>query len=96
MQGQDQRDLTTINNQRMLKLYPNPAISFIKFEFLKNYEKGYTLQVVNFIGRQVYEVKNVTPTTTVDLSSYNRGVYIYQLKDASGKIVESGKFQVAR
>lgn len=96
MQGQDQRDLTTINNQRMLKLYPNPAISFIKFEFLKNYEKGYTLQVINFIGRQVYEVKNVTPTTTVDLSSYNRGVYIYQLKDASGKIVESGKFQVAR
>lgn len=96
MQGQDQRDLTTINNQRMLKLYPNPAISFIKFEFLKNYEKGYTLQVINFIGRQVYEVKNVTPTTTLDLSPYNRGVYIYQLKDASGKIVESGKFQVAR
>lgn len=95
-QGQDRRELTAESGQRIMKLYPNPAISFIKFEFQKTYEKGYTLQVINFIGRQVFEAKNVNPTTTLDLTSYNRGVYIYQLKDPTGKIVESGKFQVAR
>lgn len=94
--GQERHDISAYASQRVMKLYPNPAVSFIKFEFQKNYEKGYTLQVINFIGRQVFEAKNVNPSTTLDLSSYNRGVYIYQLKDQSGKIVESGKFQVAR
>ena len=95
-QGQDRREVSADATQRIMKLYPNPAISFIKFDFQKNYERGYTLQVINFIGRQVFEVKNINASTTLDLSSYNRGVYIYQLKDQSGKIVESGKFQVAR
>ena len=82
--------------QHVLKVYPNPATTFTKFEFQKNFDKGYTLQVINFIGKQVYEAKNISSTTTLDLSSYNRGVYIYQLKDQSGKIVESGKFQVSK
>jgi hypothetical protein len=32
----------------------------------------------------------------VDLADFNRGVYIYHLRDLSGKIIESGKFQVSR
>lgn len=81
---------------RIMKLYPNPAVSFIKFEAQKNIDKGYTLQVINFIGKQVYEAKNINNSTTLDLSTYNRGVYIYQLKDQSGKVLESGKFQVSK
>ena len=27
-------------------------------------------------------------------NNYSRGLYIYQLQDLSGKLVESGKFQV--
>jgi hypothetical protein len=65
-------------------------------EFERNFNSGYTLQIINFIGRQVYESKKVNASTTLDLSSYNRGVYIYQLKDVSGKVVESGKFQVSK
>lgn len=82
--------------QRILKVYPNPATTFTKFEFQKSFDKGYTLQVINFIGKQVFEAKNISSTTTLDLSSFNRGVYIYQLKDQSGKILESGKFQVSK
>ena len=81
---------------RIIKFYPNPASSSINFDFQKGYDKGYTIQVFNFIGKQVSEVKNVTPKTTLDISDYNRGIYIYQLKDINGKLVESGKFQVAR
>ena len=62
----------------------------------KDYERGYTLHVINFIGRQVQEVKNLNASTTLDLSSFSRGVFIYQLKDQTGKLIESGKFQVAR
>jgi len=79
-----------------MKFYPNPAASVINFDFQKNYEKGYSIQVYNFIGKQVSEVKNVSPKTTLNVSDYFRGIYIYQLKDNNGKIIESGKFQVAR
>ena len=82
--------------QRIMKFYPNPATTFIKAEFQKNFNAGYSLQIINFIGKQVYEAKNVNSSTTLDLSTYTRGVYIYQLKDPSGKVIESGKFQVSK
>ena len=94
--GQDNRENLQDAASRIMKIYPNPAVSFIKFDFQKNYEKGYTLQVINFIGRQVHEAKNINASTTLDLSAFNRGVYIYQLKDQSGRVVESGKFQVTK
>ena len=94
--GQENRQPVQDGAQRIMKLYPNPAVSFIKFDFQKNYDKGYTLQVINFIGRQVHEAKNINASTTLNLTAFNRGVYIYQLKDQSGKVVESGKFQVSK
>lgn len=94
--GQSNREPSPDATQRIMKFYPNPASTFIKAEFQKNYNSGYTLQIINFIGKQVYESKNVNSSVTLDLSTYTRGVYIYQLKDQSGKVIESGKFQVSK
>ena len=94
--GQERTDPSPDAAQRIMKYYPNPATSFIKFDFQKDYDKGYNLQVINFLGKQVQEVKNVNPSTTINLSSFSRGVYIYQLRDQTGKVVESGKFQVSK
>lgn len=44
----------------------------------------------------MYESPNFNEKLTVDLAEFNRGVYIYHLRDANGKILESGKFQVSR
>jgi hypothetical protein len=81
---------------RIIKFYPNPATSFITFDFKKDYDKGFDLQVYNFVGKIVFEQKSIAPRTTINLGDYNRGVYIYYLVDRNGKIVESGKFQVAK
>jgi hypothetical protein len=94
--GQSNREPSPDAAQRIMKFYPNPATTFIKAEFQKNFNAGYSLQIINFIGKQVYEAKNVNSSTTLDLSTYTRGVYIYQLKDPSGKVIESGKFQVSK
>lgn len=83
-------------NARILKFYPNPATSFITFDFQQGYDKTYNLQIFNFIGKKVQEVANVTPKTTVNLSDFYRGIYIFQLKDKNGKVVDSGKFQVSK
>lgn len=75
--------------------YPNPATSIITFEdFSKKYDKNYTIQLFNFLGRKVYEFNLTDQKNVVNLSDFFRGIYIFQLRDPSGKIVESGKFQV--
>lgn len=79
---------------KVLKFYPNPASGVINFEFLKPVQKDLTLQVFNFIGKKVFELNGVSQKTTVPLNDFYRGVYIFQLRDKSGRIVESGKFQV--
>ncbi|TCZ68652.1 T9SS type A sorting domain-containing protein [Flaviaesturariibacter aridisoli] len=80
----------------MLRFYPNPATTQITFDFSRSYDRGYTIQVFNFLGRKVFEAGNVGQRTAVNLTDYLRGVYIYQLWDKNGKLVESGKFQVSK
>ena len=79
-----------------MRFYPNPATSFITFDFQKNFEQGYSIQLYSFLGKKQYEATNLGQKTTINISDYNRGVYIYQLFDRSGKLVESGKFQVSK
>lgn len=80
----------------VLKLYPNPATSYITFDFQKGFEKGYVIQVYNFLGKKMYESQDLSEKTTLNLSDYNRGVYIYHLVDRSGRVIDSGKFQVSK
>jgi hypothetical protein len=48
------------------------------------------------MGKKVYEVIPNTAVLYISLDGFNRGVYIYQLKDKFGRIVDSGKFQVIK
>jgi hypothetical protein len=96
-QGQSSRAVPALDGgDRIVKLYPNPATSYITVDFQKSYEKGYSIQVFNFLGKKMYESQDLAEKTTITLSEYNRGVYIYHLVDRSGRIVESGKFQVSK
>ncbi|MDP9230921.1 MAG: T9SS type A sorting domain-containing protein, partial [Bacteroidota bacterium] len=74
-QAQSRNNLSQDPTERIMKFYPNPATSFISFDFQKNYDKGYAIQVYNFLGKQVYEVQNVAAKTTINLADYIRGVY---------------------
>ncbi len=81
----------------VLRFYPNPASSVINFEIQKDYSPGYSIQIFNAIlGRKMYELANMPERMSVNLADYSRGIYIYQLRDKSGRMVESGKFQVAK
>jgi Secretion system C-terminal sorting domain len=80
---------------RVTKFYPNPAVSQITFDFEQNIDKTYSFQVFNFVGKKVLDLPAVNQKTVVNVSDYYRGVYIFQLKDKSGKMIDSGKFQVS-
>ncbi len=81
---------------KTVKIYPNPAVSFINFEFSKLYDQSYSLQIYNFIGKKVADVKPTEKKIALPLTEYYRGVYIFQLRDKQGNIIEAGKFQVVK
>jgi hypothetical protein len=82
-------------NTKIIKAYPNPATSYIVFEFDRTVDRSYTLQIYAFYGKKMTEIHINDSKVNINLDdSYMRGLYIYQLVDQSGKIIESGKFQV--
>ena len=48
------------------------------------------------MGKKVYQLVPTTPRINLSLDNFYRGVYIYQLRDKSGKIIDSGRFQVVK
>ena len=94
--AQAQSRATSQGPAAVLRFYPNPAISFVNFEFEKGYEKGYSIQIFNVLGRKMYQASNLNQRTNISLTDFDRGIYVYQLFDRSGKMVESRKFQVSK
>ena len=83
--------------EKLIRLYPNPAVSYITFELKDELRKGLSLQVYNgILGKKMYETRLPGDRFVLNLNEYSRGLYIYHLIDASGKIIESGKFQVSK
>jgi hypothetical protein len=96
-QGQSSRNSpVTETTDRIIKLYPNPATTNITFDLQKGYQKGMSVQIYSFLGKKMHEIPNASQKTYVDLSDFNRGLYMYHLLDVTGKVIESGKFQVTK
>lgn len=81
-------------NASVVKCYPNPAVSYVNFEFPPQIDKTYTLFIYSFVGRKMAELPVNGRKLMVTLNDYYRGIYVFQLRDRTGKIVETGKFQV--
>ncbi|HWB90395.1 MAG TPA: T9SS type A sorting domain-containing protein [Puia sp.] len=79
---------------KVIKFYPNPAVSYITFELVKDDNKTYTLQIFSFLGKLVKDIPEVSDKTTVQLSDLTRGLYTFQLKDQTGRTTDSGIFQL--
>ncbi|WP_346319003.1 T9SS type A sorting domain-containing protein [Chitinophaga sp. YIM B06452] len=87
---------TTEGASKVVKAYPNPATSKIYFEIQRNNDKVYEIIVYNFLGKKVDHIKNLAGRTEVPLDNYYSGLYIFQLREKNGTLVESGKFNVVK
>jgi hypothetical protein len=79
---------------RISRCYPNPASSQIQFEIRRPSGTSLRLCVYNFLGRKVADLSKVGTSVRLDLVTFTRGIYIYQLLDMQGRVLESGKFRV--
>ena len=96
-QAQSRVSSTVAAQNPIVRFYPNPATTVINFDFQKAYEQGYSIQIFNAIlGRKMLDQANMPERTVINLADFPRGMYIYQLRDKNGRMVESGKFQVAK
>lgn len=82
---------------KIVKFYPNPATSYINFEFPANIDRTYSISIYSFSGKKMKDLPVSTSKLSIILSDdFYRGIYIFQLHDKTGKLIEAGKFQVAR
>lgn len=83
--------------EKVVKVYPNPATTAINFGIQSNNnESNLEIIVYNFLGKRMADIKFSGSVAKLDLSKYYSGIYIYQLRDSKGNLVESGKFNVIR
>lgn len=88
---------SAFSQTKTVKCYPNPATAVINFEFKTGKDKNTQLQIYSFTGKKMTDLAVTSGKITVILDNdYYRGVYIFQLRDRNGKIIETGKFQVVR
>ena len=60
----------TEQQQKILKLYPIPASTTITFDFVRSYDRLSSLQIYNFMGKKVYEVRNVSARMVLPLNDF--------------------------
>jgi len=84
-------------NTKIVRIYPNPATTVINFEFDASVESTNSIVVFSFYGKKMGEQRLTNRKISFILDdNYTRGLYVFQLRDVAGKLIESGKFQVSK
>lgn len=65
------------NKQATFTVYPNPTSQQINLEFEK--AENRTITLLNILGKQIFQIKNNTSTTLLDVSHYPKGIYFIQV-----------------
>lgn len=82
---------------KVLRFYPNPATTVINFEFDKSVESTNVIAIYSFYGKKMSEQRLSNKKVSFILDeNYTRGLYVFQLRDQAGRLIESGKFQVSK
>jgi len=70
-----------------LKITPNPSSGMIQIELPEN--KPYTLQIFDYRGAKLKEIKDEVLLMNLDLSSFSSGLYWFQYESESMKRVQN-------
>ena len=75
-----------------LEIYPNPASQTIALQSVALEGRRFTLSISDFLGRELLQRKDLTPSAPVDISSLPTGIYLLTARTDAGKVL-SGKFR---
>ena len=76
----DDIELNLITNQSsFLKIYPNPASTYLKFAFNSILGDVFSLKLFNSIGQLIFHKNHLSRSTEIDVSNLPSGLYNAQL-----------------
>lgn len=63
---------------------------------IADYTNVNTVEVFNLSGQSVLTADITSSTTTIDVSTLNKGVYFYNIKGANGETLSTNKLVVTK
>ena len=75
--------LSNTNND--ILIYPNPSSGIFTVSSLKH--KLQNIKVMNIIGEEILETTTNSQQTTIDLSSYRKGIYFIRITDENKNVI---------
>lgn len=75
-----------------ISVFPNPASSELTV-FAAN-EEAVSVSIFDITGKTVAKTMVSSVWTKIDVSEYNKGLYIYRVEAANGRALQTGKFTV--
>ncbi|MCX7985429.1 MAG: T9SS type A sorting domain-containing protein [Bacteroidales bacterium] len=88
-------DIALNNLLSNLKIYPNPAKTFITIDY-GDYASlyGYTIELVSSNGVEVYKTQINQKFSTISISSLTKGLYYIKVKDSNNSLIEVKKLVI--
>jgi len=84
-------NLSELALQKVVKLYPNPAMDFVKLEFSEDVF-GMEYTITNADGQNIYASTIETTTQTVELSALPIGMYFLRIEGFSSAGIKFVKY----
>ncbi|MFN4971434.1 MAG: T9SS type A sorting domain-containing protein [Bacteroidota bacterium] len=76
-----------------VKVYPNPAVNVLNIDL--DYEKEKIINLFDITGKVVQSLRTSANRTDIDVSQFNKGMYLYEIRTAGNELIKSGRFNVA-
>ncbi len=76
-----------------ISVYPNPASDHINIVFENTTDKQIDLQILNQLGKEVYNESSIRTSMEVELSRFEAGIYIFNFW-VNSELVESQKITI--
>lgn len=83
-----------ISNQNVTIVYPNPCTTSAKF--LTSAKNASTVSIFDISGRMIDRVSMKNGIATYNTSAFSNGMYLYEINDLSGNVIDRGKFSVQK
>lgn len=94
----DAADLTAPGTAS-ISAFPNPAIDWVRFDYVNLPSDEYTLKIFNIIGKEVWkETYQLTGTDhfRVELDKFKKGTYLYSLANKKGNVIGTKRLVVLK
>ncbi|MFT5599921.1 MAG: hypothetical protein ACI9N1_000152 [Flavobacteriales bacterium] len=74
-----------------IKAYPNPFSGEVNFRISGDYVKGSRLLILDIYGKTLTDLPVKNGITTIDLSKFSTGIYLYQMISPDYEVLDFGK-----